>query len=169
MKVVLFDLGKTLEFNDELLPGAEELLSSIKGMNDTVGNSPAIALISDFDNFEEGLQLNDVKPFQLKYYDILNKLGIISYFEPVYKYVTLSTEVGVRKPDERIFRTAIDTIEKDLPFENVLFITENPFHISAARELGMKAIHFKGPGQSTGDTDRLIDLVPLIQSFMSKS
>jgi FMN phosphatase YigB (HAD superfamily) len=169
MKVVLFDLGKTLEFNNELLPGAKELLSSIKAMHVTNGNYHTIALISDFDNFNQGLRLIDVKPLQQEYYNILYKLGISSFLEPFHKHVTLSTEVGVRKPDERIFRAAIDSIEKDLSFENVLFITEDPSHVFAARQLGMKAIHYKGPGQNTGDVNQLIDLIPIIQSFLNTS
>ena len=64
MKVILFDLGKTLEFNGGLLPGAIELLSFIKTMNTANGDSHDIALISDFDNFDQGLRLTDVKPFQ---------------------------------------------------------------------------------------------------------
>ncbi|HEY7080761.1 MAG TPA: hypothetical protein VH500_13740 [Nitrososphaeraceae archaeon] len=167
MKVILFDLGNTLEFNNELLPGALELLSSIKTMNVGDGDSHDIALISDFDNFDHGLRLIDVKPFMLKYYNILQKLGIASFFEPLYKHVTLSTEVGVRKPDKKIFRAAIDSFEKDLSFENVLFITEDSGHVAVARQFGMNAIHFKGPEQSAGEVDKLIDLVPLIQKFLS--
>jgi hypothetical protein len=167
MKVILFDLGNTLEFNGELLPGAIELLSSIKTMNVSDGNSHAIALVSDFDNFDQGLHLIDVKPKQLEYYNNLHKLGITSFFEPLYKHVTLSTEVGVRKPDKKIFRAAIDSFEKDLSFENVLFITEDSSHVAVARQLGMNAIHFKGPEQSAGEVDKLIDLIPLIQKFLT--
>jgi FMN phosphatase YigB (HAD superfamily) len=167
VKVILFDLGNTLEFNGELLPGAIELLSSIKTMNVSDRNSHAIALVSDFDNFDQGLHLIDVKPFQLEYYNNLQKLGIALFFEPLYKHVTLSTEVGLRKPDKKIFRVAVDTIEKDLSFENVLFITEDSSHVNVARQLGMNAIHFKGPQQRTGDVDKLIDLIPLIQKFLN--
>lgn len=79
--------------------------------------------------------------------------------------MTLSAEIGVRKPDKRIFRAAIDYIEKDLPFENVLFITGNPIHVDSARQIGMKAIHFKGPGQNTGEIHHLIDLIPRVKDF----
>jgi hypothetical protein len=47
MKVILFDLGKTLENNGELIDGAEDTLTSIKAMQDSNGNSPVLALISD--------------------------------------------------------------------------------------------------------------------------
>jgi FMN phosphatase YigB (HAD superfamily) len=166
MKIILFDLGNTLEFNGDLLPGAIELLSSIKTMDVSNDSSHDIALISDFDNFDNGLHLVDVKPFMMKYYNILQKLGIASFFDPLYKHVTLSTEVGVRKPDKKIFRAAVDSFEKDLSFENVLFITEDSSHVSVARQLGLNAIHFKGPEQSAGDVNTLIDLIPLIEKFL---
>jgi FMN phosphatase YigB (HAD superfamily) len=70
------------------------------------------------------------------------------------------------KPDERIFRKAIDKINPDGAFRDTMFITERRPHVEAARGLGMQAIHFQGPGQTTGDVQRLIDLVPLIRAFV---
>ncbi len=168
----MFDLGKTLEDGGQLIQGAEEVLSSIKEMQDSNGKPVAISLVSNFDKFvgedgEEGHRLSDVKPLQVEYYNILQRLGISSYFEPLYKYVTLSTEIGVRKPDKRIFRAAIDYIERDLPFENILFITEEPDHVEKVRQIGMKAIHFKGPGQNTGEIDHLIALIPRVKDFLA--
>lgn len=169
MYVILFDLGQTLENNDELLPGAKDTLSSIKELHDSNGNHPILSLISNWDKFdEEGSRLIDVKPIQIECYQLIEKLGISQFFQPYYKHITLSTEVGVRKPDKKIFRFAIDSIEKDLPFENVLFITENPIHINAARQLNIRAIHYKGPGQNTGEVNNLLDLIPLVQSFLNE-
>ena len=69
--------------------------------------SGANGLVSDFDKFSQGLRLIDVKPLQVEYYAMLDNLGIRSFFEPLYSYVTLLTEVGVRKPDKKIFRAAV--------------------------------------------------------------
>ena len=169
MKIILFDLGKTLENNNELIDGAKETLSSIKVMHDFNGNSPILALLSDFDKSQIfGYRLIDVKPLQIQYYQLLEKLEISEFFEPFYKHVTLSTELGVRKPAKRLFRFAIDNIERDLPFENVLFITEEPNHILAAKQHGIKTLHFKGPGQSTGEVDNLLDLIPRVQNFLDE-
>jgi FMN phosphatase YigB (HAD superfamily) len=101
MKVVLFDLGKTLEDGDVLLPGARETLQAIQAMRDSDGEAAVLALVSDFampDNPEQ------IPLIQQRYYELLDKLGIRSFFEPVADRVTLSTEVGVSKPDEKIFR-----------------------------------------------------------------
>lgn len=96
-------------------------------MHDSNGDSVAISLVSDFDKFNiNGHRLQDVKPKQFGYYRHLKNLGIAKYFEPLYEHITLSTEIGFRKPDERIFRSAVDVIKTGLPFSNALFVTEEP-------------------------------------------
>ena len=54
-------------------------------------------------------------------------------------------------------------------FNNVIFITEDKEHVIAARNLGMNAIHFKGPGQKDGDIENLIDSIPIIERLISSS
>ena len=155
MKVVLFDLGKTLEDRDVLLPGAHETLQAIQAMRDSDGEAAVLALVSDFympDNPEQ------IPLIQQRYYELLDKLGIRSFFEPVADRVTLSTEVGVFKPDEKI--------DEGLGFRDVIFVTENQEHVLEARRLGIRGVHFKGPGQNSGEVDRLVELVPLIRNFL---
>ncbi len=166
MKVVLFDLGKTLEDQDVLLPGARETLQAIRGMRDSSGEAAVSALVSDFDMPDDPEQIPGIRQ---RYFEILDGLGIRSFFEPVADRVTLSSEVGVRKPDEKIFRAVIEKIDEDLGFRDVVFITENRGHVIEARRLGMRAIHFKGPGQNTGDVGRLVDLIPLVRKFLGAS
>ena len=116
MKLVFFDLGDTLEYKKEsmsvLRDDALELLSGIQYLHDNDGKNLVVGLISDWDQ----------EP--IKYYNLLEDLGISNFFKPYQDKVTLSIEVGVTKPDEKIFRAAIDKIKKDLPFRNVIFITE---------------------------------------------
>jgi FMN phosphatase YigB (HAD superfamily) len=142
MKIILFDLGDTLEYKvqdkDFLMPGTLELLSAVQDMHDHNGDSPALALVSDFDEPVE------------RYYALLQDLGIDTFFKPFMKRITLSNEIGVIKPDEKIFRAAIDKIKKDLPYQNVIFITEKREHTTAARKLGMMTIRLKLAGE-TGD------------------
>jgi FMN phosphatase YigB (HAD superfamily) len=167
MKIILFDLGQTLEDHDVLLPGAVDLLSAIKGMRDSNNKPPFIALVS---NFEDANTPEEIGPIRNKYFSILDNLKIRSFFEPVEKSVTLSTEVGVKKPHIKIFRTAVDKIEKGLSFGNVIFITENKEHIDKAGGYGMATIHFKPPGQTNGDVDSvdsLTKMIPKINEFLS--
>jgi hypothetical protein len=53
MKITLFDLGDTLEYQDQnkdvLMPGTIELLSAAKDMRDHKGDTPSLARVSDFD------------------------------------------------------------------------------------------------------------------------
>ena len=50
MKVILFDLGNTLEDTQReiLMPGAMRTLNAIQAMRDSDGHPPALALVSDF-------------------------------------------------------------------------------------------------------------------------
>ena len=50
-------------------------------------------------------------------------------------------------------------------FADTIFITENRGHVLAARRLGLTAVHFQGPGQTSGDVATLPELVPIIRDF----
>ena len=163
MKIVMFDLGDTLEHQDVLLPGAIKTLRAVRAMTDSRGSKPVMALGSDFDMPNSP---SEIPAIRQQYYQILSQLRIRTFFEPVDQRVTLSTEVGVFKPHKKFFKTALNKLDGSLPFSSVLFITENLVHVQAARGLGLRAIHFKGPGQTTGDVARLVDLIPHIQTFV---
>jgi len=161
VKLVLFDLGNTLEENDVPLPGAREMLEATAALRDQSGQ-PAVrlGLVSDF--FEPGAP-EEIPQIREQYFAILDRIGIRDLFEPVNDHVTLSTEVGSAKPAEAIFRAATD--RAGATFAETLFITENLGHVLAARRLGMAALHFRGPGQTSGDVASLPELVPIIRAF----
>jgi phosphoglycolate phosphatase-like HAD superfamily hydrolase len=167
MKIVLFDLGETLEEvvdgEDILLPGARETLEAIHAMRDSNGKAPVLALVSDFGDIPANPA--QILASQKEYYKLLEKLGIRSFFEPVAQRVTLSTEVGRPKPDKQVFQAVIEKIP-GLHLADVMFITEDQCHVQAARRLGMQAIHFKGPRQIRGDIDKLVDSIPHIRRFL---
>ena len=165
MKIILFDLGNTLEDGQKggLVSGARKTLKAIQSMLDASGRSPILALVSDFG--EIPATPAQVQASQTEYLQILDDLGIRQFFEPTSKRVTLSTEVGAEKPSEAIFQAVVDRIGEGLSFQDVMFITENNSHVMAARTLGMKAIHFKGPGESNGDIIKLTELIPLVRDF----
>lgn len=164
MKLILFDLGDTLEAQDVLLPGAHETLRAIRQMRDGAGDPAVLCLVSDF-AMPDGP--DQVPVIRRRYYDILDGLGIRAFFEPVSERVTLSTEVGAFKPDARVFRCAVDKIDPTLGLGDALFITENREHVREARTLGLQAIHFKGPGQVDGEVEQLADLLPLVEKFLA--
>jgi hypothetical protein len=91
-------------------------------------------------------------------------LPVLSGVAPDWK---LPTEVGVRKPGPAIFRAALDRLQPGLPFHQAVFVTERLEHIQAARALGMLAVHVRGPGQTTGEVERLPDLLELLERIVA--
>ena len=178
MRVILFDLGDTLEqetpeHQDVLLPGALEMLAAIQSLRDPDNAAPALALLSDFDDQESTGSIAgtpaQVKVFRKQYVKLVEDLKLLSFFEPRQQRITLSIEAGVRKPDQKIFRAAIDKISPGLQFHHTLFVTENAIHIAAASKLGMMAIQFNGSGQGAGSVSSLIELVPLVEGWLKVS
>lgn len=64
--------------------------------------------------------------------------GLAGLFEAAY----YSCDVGMRKPEERIFRMVTDT-NGLLPSET-LFIDDSPQHVEGARKAGLHAYHLTG-------------------------
>jgi FMN phosphatase YigB (HAD superfamily) len=164
VKLILFDLGDTLESDGVLLPGALEALESIASFCAEGETAAQLGLVSDF---HVPAEPSDVAVIQQQYYSLLDDLGIRPFFEPVAARVTLSTEVGVSKPHEAIFRAAASKAGPDVEFGDVLFITENRSHVRAARRLGMAALHVRGPGQVQGEVHTLDEVVPVVQAFLA--
>ena len=56
-----------------------------------------------------------------------------------------SCYVGLRKPDPRIYRLALDLAQR-AP-EECVFVDDRPLNVDAARQVGMRAIRFESAGQ----------------------
>lgn len=149
-KVILFDLGDTLEHKDAhgnhvLRDDAKDILDHINSLNDANGQSPILGLVSDYE-----LPGNAVQARQ-SYYEMLRNLRdvndseIASYFEPLDTNVTLSKDVGATKDENlKLFmQKAIDKIGNNISFSDLIFITENCKHIDSANSLGIKTIFLK--------------------------
>lgn len=68
----------------------------------------------------------------------LNAVGLAGYFESV----TVSGDLGYRKPDRRMFELALDAMR--MGPEEVLFVGNDMYRdIYGARELGMKTVFFR--------------------------
>jgi hypothetical protein len=164
MRLVLFDLGDTLETHDVPRPGVLETLAEIASLR--AGGAPAalLGLLSDFDMPSDPAELPGI---QRKYYAILDALGIRGFFEPVDRRVTLSSEVGARKPAVAMFRAAIAKAEPALTFGDTMFVTESRAHVDAARALGLRAVHLSPPGTTHGEISRLPELLPIVRDFVA--
>ncbi|MGD8633131.1 MAG: HAD family phosphatase [Anaerolineales bacterium] len=69
--------------------------------------------------------------------------------------IVISSEEGIAKPDERIFRILFDRVE--LRPEECIFIDDSSDNILAASDLGMQAIIFQNRDQTIA---KLHDLLP---------
>jgi putative hydrolase of the HAD superfamily len=78
-------------------------------------------------------------------------------FADLFDAVVISAEVGMRKPDERIFRHALDLLGLDAA--ECVFIDDIEHNIRAAEALGIRGIHHTGP-ESTIAELRELRLLP---------
>jgi hypothetical protein len=163
MKLVLFDLGHTLEIEGVLRPGALEVLQGTADLR--VGGRPAAALglLSDIDMPTDPEEIPTIRE---RYHALLDQLGIRRFFEPLADRVTLSTEVGASEPAPAVFRAAVAKAEPGLTFGDVLFVTEDRGHVLAARRLGLGAVQVGVPGRSQGEVADLPDLLPVVREFV---
>lgn len=71
-----------------------------------------------------------------------------------FKDIVVSGEIGVIKPDRKIYEYAIDRFNLKTP-EYSVFIDDRMENIEAAAEFGIKGIHFKNPEQLKSDLKNL--------------
>ena len=118
---VFFDLGDTLvsEENFEALPYAHEVLRSLKGCY-------KLAVICDTEDSGDAVR------------EIMEKAKILEYFD----LVVVSSEVGVIKPNEKIFRVALDKLNLQ-PNEVVVVGNRISRDILGGNQLGMRTILVK--------------------------
>ena len=70
-----------------------------------------------------------------------------------FENIVVSGEVGLAKPDPRIFALAIERCRLD-PARTV-FIDDSPRNVEAGRNAGLHALHFRDPDQLRADLSRL--------------
>ncbi len=63
--------------------------------------------------------------------------------------IVVSGEVGLAKPDPRIFGLAIERCRLDPP--RTVFIDDSPGNVAAGRDAGMHALHFENPQKLRAD------------------
>jgi epoxide hydrolase-like predicted phosphatase len=81
---------------------------------------------------------------------LLREHGFYNGFDPV----VLSCESGVRKPDQSIYKLALNLIGEIAA--HVVYIDDQPANIIPAKELGMRAILANSPGQVIADITKLV-------------
>jgi epoxide hydrolase-like predicted phosphatase len=69
--------------------------------------------------------------------------------------VIISAEVGLVKPDERIYRLAVERL--GVAPEEAVFVDDYSENIDGARAAGLHAIQFRSSEQARADVERLLD------------
>jgi putative hydrolase of the HAD superfamily len=72
----------------------------------------------------------------------------------VFDEMVISAEIGVMKPDERIYRIALDKF--GVAAGESVFVDDFPENVECARAVGMHAIRFREPGMMKEELTRLL-------------
>jgi hypothetical protein len=164
IKVLMFDLGDTLiDAQRRPFPQVPEALAVIGQLKTAAGRPLRSCLVSDFTLATPPLTSAKVAALFAQYLAVLDATGLRPFFEPVKKRVTLSTHVGVLKPERAIFEKALRRLGVTATLEECLLITENGAHVKAVgSQLHMRALQFRAPGTAHGDFDDWADAPALI-------
>ena len=143
IRILMLDLGDTLIRGDSLLPHSRQALEAIRGLETASGEALTLSLVSDFHMPTPPGSPEEIDRIFLEYLAVLDRFDLRSFFEPVGRHVTLSTHVGVYKPDRRVFEAAVSRLGMDASLDECLFVTENARHVRVCREeLGMSVLRF---------------------------
>jgi HAD superfamily hydrolase (TIGR01509 family) len=162
IEVLMLDLGGTL-IDDNLtpFPHVAAALTAIGQLKTNSGKALPSCLVSDFTMPQPPVTNANIDRLFREYIKTLEQTGLDIFFQPAARRVTLSTQAGVRKPDRRIFETALQRLGSSATLQECLFITEDAAHIAACRALGMQTLRFGAGGDFTDWSQ-----VPLLISGM---
>ena len=126
IRVVMFDLGETLvDANRRPFPHVREALTALGGFRTADSGPLSSCLVSDYTMVVPPITRDKIRPVFEEYIAILDATALREFFEPVDERVTLSTHVGVGKPDRAVFEMALHRLRSKATLQECLFITEN--------------------------------------------
>lgn len=73
----------------------------------------------------------------------------------VFDDIVLSGEIGIVKPDERIYRIATDNLQVEP--EKCIFVDDSERNLLGAEQVGMRTVHYKNFKQFERDIHKLLD------------
>jgi hypothetical protein len=155
IRIVMFDLGLTLiDEQNRPFDHVPEALTAISKFTTADKKPLRCCLVSDFTMAIPPVTAKKVRALFDDYLEVLDGTGLRSFFEPVDRHVTLSTQANALKPDRAVFEMALKRLRVKATLEECLFITENTAHIKAARTtLRMKTLQFSAAGSPPFDFD----------------
>ena len=75
-------------------------------------------------------------------------------FDDAFHHLTISAEVGVAKPEARIYQFALEQLQ--VKAKEAVFVDDVLENIKACEKLGMRGIHFKDPDSALGQLKALL-------------
>lgn len=75
-------------------------------------------------------------------------------FDDAFHHMIISAEVGVAKPDSKIYQIALDQLQ--VRANEAVFVDDVYENIEACEKTGMKGIHFKGPESALKQLKQMI-------------
>ncbi len=141
--VLLLDLGGTLVDGARPFAHVDEALVALRKFTGTSGRALQLAVVSDFPPADPPTPAGQKARFA-EYLSLLGGFGLRRHFQPAGRRVTLSTQVGVNKPDRRVYELALERLNVGATFGDCLSVTEDAGHVAACRALGMSALRFGG-------------------------
>lgn len=76
-------------------------------------------------------------------------------FQKYFDDLVFSAEVGMRKPDERIFRLVLERLEVEP--QEAIFIDDFAINITGATEIGIHAVLYKDRDEAIGEVNQLLN------------
>lgn len=169
ISVLMLDLGGTLVSGTPLapFPGVLQALADIQQLALPSGKPLRYCLVSDFKPLASPATPAQVAILEQEYLTILQSTGLDQVFHPFEIKVTLSTHVGVSKPDCRVFQVALNRLGNDkIPLHECLFITEDATHIAKVQSFGMKTLRFGTAGTNGIDFSSWSEAKDLIAALL---
>jgi putative hydrolase of the HAD superfamily len=75
-------------------------------------------------------------------------------FDDAFDTLVISAEVGVMKPELKIYRIALEQLK--VKSNEAVFVDDMPANVEAARTLGMQGILFESPEQTLAKLKELL-------------
>jgi epoxide hydrolase-like predicted phosphatase len=79
-----------------------------------------------------------------------------SKFDDAFDTLVISAEVGVMKPEAKIYRIALEQVK--VAADEAVFVDDVPANIEAARAIGMQGIVFRDPDQARAELRQMLKI-----------
>jgi putative hydrolase of the HAD superfamily len=114
-------------------------------------NEPMVELMRDLKRrgYRMALLTNNVREWEPLWRSMLP-------VDEIFEVVVDSAFVGMRKPDPPIFELAVDRLGDEIAAAECLFVDDVLVNVEAARELGMRTVHFRDNEQAIAEIERAL-------------